>query len=48
MERGRGWKPYLEKFIKYGGDKSMEGGFIALEKPSSFLEERLHLSVRGM
>jgi hypothetical protein len=46
-KRLRGVKPcrhlYLEKFIRDGGDRSIESGSIALEKPSPSLEEWSYL-----
>jgi hypothetical protein len=51
-KRLRGVKPcrhlYLEKFIRGGGDGSIESGSIALEKPSPSLEEWSYLSVGDM
>jgi hypothetical protein len=46
---GNSWLyPYLEEFLNRGEDKSIKDGLIALEKPSSSLEEWLHWSMRGM
>jgi hypothetical protein len=39
---------YLEKFLRVKGDKSIEGGSIALEKPSLSLKKWSHLRVRGV
>jgi len=39
---------YFEKFLKSEWDRPIEGGAIALERPSTSFEEWLYWSVKGM